>query len=97
MIPELQIFSNSDYEPFAVFYWGTEDYGLTAESARQAFVDMYDWDEEFSGEMPEGSEPKLFYLVENGEYSEDNEPRYIECCADTKGAKPCFGVIFDSV
>ena len=93
MIPELQIFSNSDYEPFAVFYWGTEGYGLTKQQVIDKYLEFYG--DLYEEGLPDCSEPKLFYLVENGEYSEDNEPCYEKCSADTEGAKSCFGVIFD--
>jgi len=46
MKPELQIFTTCDYEPFAVFYWGTEGYELTKEMAIDEYRQFVD-DEDF--------------------------------------------------
>jgi hypothetical protein len=94
MTNELQIFSSDDFEPFAVFYFGEDGYGLTKEKAIEAYEERYRIDYDY--DLKElATEPKLFYLREEGEWGEDNEYPWYECDKDHPDAVACFGVLFE--
>jgi hypothetical protein len=88
---DLVLFYNSDYEPFAAFYWGGEGGALTKEQAVAEFEAAIDPDYEL---IEYASEPRLFHMRKQDEPDEEDYPWEI-CTADAAGATPAFGVIFD--
>jgi hypothetical protein len=99
MIPKLQVFTNCDFEPWAVFYFGTEGYGLTKEKAIEEYKTTYDsgwmgYDEPFNYDV---TEPHLFYIFEDIEDEEglyEEGYNWQECDASHPKAVACFGVKF---
>lgn len=100
MIPELHIFTNEDLEPWAVFYFGTDDYGLTTKKAISEYEAICDLGFFGESEFPwTASEPRLFYicksLYEDGSEQPDDGYCWVKCDADNPNAVACYGVTFE--
>lgn len=95
MVKKCEVFTTCDFEPWAVFYYGEEGFGLTKQEAIDEMKNCLGLDDE---EELDCSEPHVFYMRQGNEEDdalfEDDYPFFV-CDEKDKGAIKCFGCVFE--
>lgn len=88
----LQTFVNEDNQPFAAFFWGSSDQGVTKDQMIREYLDR----EELVDNLLEASDIHTFYLrKDDGEDGIASEGRpWIFCNKEAAGAQVATGVKF---
>ena len=89
---DIKIFTNSDFEPFAVFRFGSEPFDITRASAAEQYRHEFDPGVDTEEIASSAQGPGVFYLRRDGGEEDDESYPWHFCDPEDDGSVVCYGV-----